>query len=425
MLLSLAAAVVLLHARYTVWGAATTAVISATSLAIGLEALPLVAVTIATYPLLWLGDPLRLRVPLVVFGITLGIATLAHFLAATPPPAYLSGACDMLSDAYVVPVVAGGLMLAAIAALAARRALLLRLVLVAVGGAGTAALWAVLYPGCLAGPYAMEQLLSLPGYFELILEAQPLFAVLAENPANAIVYSGAVAIAAVLTVWRILATRGERKADWLIVGAFLAISVAIMFMQLRGVRFAALFALPASAWLITRAREAYLDRPTLARASGLVGSWLLLAGAAHFALLGALAALTPRMSYAAMAMAEVEARESCIARSTFAKLAVLEPGPLMAPFNLGPNLLLFTPHSIVSAGFHRNVEGTRDVIAFFAGDEAQARRIADQRGIKYVAVCAGFEEYDGAIGPVSGAHWDWLTPLSTPGEPLQIYAVTR
>ena len=228
-----------------------------------------------------------------------------------------------------------------------------------------------------------------------------------------------------ITIWRAIATRGEERTDWLIFLGFMGISMVVVMLQLRGVRFAAMFALPAAVWLITRARTYLERRPGSLNAARLIGAWLLVSSAGHYAVLASFAWLMPAASYVPTVLADLDRKESCIAGSTYDKIAALPPSRVIVPFNLGPNILLYSPHSTVSAGFHRNVKGTTEVTQFFAGDEATARRIADERNLDYVAVCSGEEEYDGLIGPTEGARWSWLTPVSGSDEPLQIYRIER
>ncbi len=68
----------------------------------------------------------------------------------------------------------------------------------------------------------------------------------------------------------------------------------------------------------------------------------------------------------------------------------------------GPQLLLETPHSVVSAGYHRNEEGLRDVVRFFRDGEAAARAVAEARQLDYLVFCRNIPPSDGlAASPPS------------------------
>jgi hypothetical protein len=99
---------------------------------------------------------------------------------------------------------------------------------------------------------------------------------------------------------------------------------------------------------------------------------------------------------------------------------------------LGPHVLVYTPHAVVTAGFHRNNAGNLDQLAFFTGTEAEAREIATRRGIDYLAVCPSALEaiWGGAAEPfarqlASGTLWPWLVRLSDPDDVVQIYGVNK
>ena len=295
MLLGMLSAIALTAMRTRVWGGVVAGVASATSLAIGMESIPVVAATIAIFALLWLTEPSHYRRPLIAFGATIAAATCAHFLFATAPPAYFIATCDMLSIAYVVPAIVGGGALAATAAATTddRGGIVVRSAFLAIGGGATLGTVAWLFPECLAGPYAMaDALISLPGYLDTISEARSLGTMALLDPTSGAIFAAAVLIALPVTIWATLKASGEHRVTWLVVLGFLAVTLFVMTIQIRGARLATPFALPAAAWLITKAREAYLHRGSVLRGALLAGSWLLFSGATYYGL--ALGYYTPR-----------------------------------------------------------------------------------------------------------------------------------
>lgn len=427
-LLSLLTLFALLAARDRPWGAIVAGLSCATGLAIGMESLPLAAMTIVIYVLQWLFEPQRFAGPLASFGLTIAGASLGHFLLATAPANYFVTYCDMLSIAYVVPALIGGAALAMTAGLASDRGgLPLRTGALLAGGAVTLASVALFFPECLAGPYAMaDALIQTPGYFETISEARSIGTTFSEDPAGGLVYTATVLIAVPLTIWAAVSASGERRIGWIIVLGFLVITAFVMLLQIRGTRLATPFALPAGAWLLAKVRATYLRERSATTTGLLVGSWLLVSGAAYYAGAVAFYMVTAPKPAVAKAFEPTERMlRHCTHRDTFERLAALPKGRVMAPFQMGPHILLFSPHDTVSAGFHRNRDGTWDAIAFFNNGATEARRIADERGVDYVVFCLGSDNEFGRIGPTDDTHWDWLTPLSDPGEPLQIYQVER
>ena len=425
-LLCLVMALCLIAGRERLAGGIIAGLAGATSLAIGMETLPLLAVVTTIFVLLWVADPSRYRLPLAGYGAALGLGTLAHFFIATAPQEYFGTACDALSVVYVLPALAGGFALFGGALLATSLPARWQRLAVMLGlGAIVAGTAAALFPHCLKGPYAGVTEL-MPHYFDDIAEAQPLWVRLSGDPSTSIAFAFSILLTIPITFARVRAERGARRLDWAIILALLAVASAVMVFQIRGARIAAPFALPAAAWLVTVVRQRYLAQGGTLNALRLVATWLLFAGVAHYAII--ITAVAPA-SASARGPLSVEtvggARLSCVHEAAYAKLAALPKGRVILPFRLGPHVMASTPHAVVGSGFHRNTRGMLDTEAFFAGDEATARRIAEERGIDYVVLCPSVPEYDLPVGPALGQQWAWLTPLSAPGDVLQIYRVTR
>jgi hypothetical protein len=119
--------------------------------------------------------------------------------------------------------------------------------------------------------------------------------------------------------------------------------------------------------------------------------------------------------------------------SAFADLAGLPPERLMAPIDLGSHLLLFTPHSVVGAPYHRNQQGLLDTFRFFNQPIDEARRILEARGISLVVICPALTEIRGMVDHAPDSFVSlyaenrlppWLVDQSLPGAPLKVYSVT-
>jgi hypothetical protein len=422
-LLTQATLLVLLTLRRRVSGGLIAGLLVATSLAIGMETLPLALAAIAAYALCWVADPTGHRKALIGFAASLALCTAAHFLLATEPSLYFVAACDALSITYVAAITLGALGLALAAIVASRLGLWPRLA-VAVGfGIVAVGITAWLYPQCLTGPYAAVDPRVLSRMFSDIAEAQPLWQRLALTPAVAISFTFSILLAVPLTAWRACSIKGEQRANWLIVLGFLVAASLVMIFQFRGARLAASLALPAAAWVITTARQRYLAGTTAKTTAALIGSWLLFCTLPQYFLLAAGGTLVGQ-AHAAAGEPQV-ASQTCLLESSFAKLAALPVGRVAAPIGLSSHILRYTPHSVLSAGFHRNAQSIIDSLDFFAGgDEIRARQIVNERGLNYVVTCNAPGE-TGQIGPAPGTLWSWLTPLSAPDDVLQIYRIAQ
>ena len=104
----------------------------------------------------------------------------------------------------------------------------------------------------------------------------------------------------------------------------------------------------------------------------------------------------------------------------------------MTPIDLGSHLLLFTPHSVVAAPYHRDQDGVRDTFRFFNDPIEQARQILATRGVSVVVICPAMIELRGLpdAAPDSfvkllpeGKLPTWLTETTPPGSVLRTFSV--
>jgi hypothetical protein len=202
--------------------------------------------------------------------------------------------------------------------------------------------------------------------------------------------------------------------------------VAVMVIQVRGFRIAAIAVLPAGAWITARAWANLRARQTLTAAFRAGLAFACFMGAVHWSLAQYLA---PPPATAREAQREVD-WDDCLAKQSYAKLAALPADRLIGYLIIGPTLLLHTPHQIVSAGYHRNEAGLRDMARFFSGDEAEALAVARERELRYLVYCRGVPLENGLWGlrrfkpyDARGKLWPWLSPLTDPAEAIQIYRI--
>jgi hypothetical protein len=225
--------------------------------------------------------------------------------------------------------------------------------------------------------------------------------------------------------------RPEARGAWLIYGLFVLAAVIAMLFQIRAARMATPLAVPACAVLIAAARQIYLSNRRILSILGLAGSWLISAGIV-VALVVNIALPAPPASARAGAGDMQKSINACLAPSAFASLAAQPPERIMTPIDLGAHMLLFTPHSVVAAPYHRNAEGVRDAFRFFNEPIEVARSILEARGIGLVVICPSMTEVHGIVDYAPDSFVvlfaenrlpNWLADRSIPGEPLQVFAV--
>ncbi len=400
----------------------------ATALAIGTEAVPMVAAAISAIALLWVFDTGQNKA-VRGFGLSFAGAALIHLAIALPPSRWLVPACDAMSSFYVGAALAVGVIFTGISLWSsAPKSPLVRLVIMALAGSLGLAATIAIAPQCLGGPYAGVDPWLMTHWIDAISEARPWWKSAFELPAYTIAVAMPGIVGLIVMVNHILRIKLDR-AEWLVLLLFLTMATLVMALQVRGARLVTMPAIPAAAWLILSARQKYLARPKPIEIAGLVASWLAFSGMVMVLLITFISQNLP----GAPKQAAVPANDSrsCLMHAAFADLSALPPERIMAPIDLGAHLLMETPHSVVAAPYHRNGEGVRDTFDFFNLPIDQARTILDRRGIGLIVTCPTMPEMDGFVDAAPNSFVrlaatntlpDWIKEVSTAG-PLRIYQV--
>ncbi|MHA6299769.1 hypothetical protein [Devosia sp. CAU 1758] len=420
------ASLVALRRPVAAWGAG---LLAAAALAVALEAAPLVVAAILAFGFGYVADPARAG-NLRRFGLGLAGGLLVHLMLARPPDRWLEAACDMISPVFVLAGLMVGLSFSIVSLLPSPRATWLRLLLVGALGLVAAASVVLVYPQCLAGPYGSLDPWLQDNWIAAIVEAKPWHVSLWDLPIYSIVV-GAPVFLGLLAAGLAFQLEPAQRLGWMTLIIFLGCATLVMLAQVRGARLAILPTIPAAAWLIVSARNAYLGRPRLVSALGLVGAWLVFSGVILSVVVSLVLALLP--TGRAQAVTEGRANKlPCLVSDSFIDLAGLPPERIMAPIDLGSHLLLETPHAVVAAPYHRNEAGVLDAFRYFNRPVDEARAMAVTRGLGLMVTCDAMPEMRGpgleAPNTVlsllaAGTPPDWLRDVSL-GGPLKIYAVT-
>jgi len=418
------------HRHAAIWAG----IAASTSLAIGTEGLPFIAAAIICFGLIWVVDGSR-GDSLLRFGLSFAASAITHLVIAVPPPQYFTAHCDALSIVFVGAAIGVGLVFVILAFLpVAARHWSLRLAIGITMGTILCAILLVLFPNCIAGPYADLDPWLVENWLAGISEAKPVWTSFTALPAYTLGLALPPLFALLALSWRMMGDRSEKRAEWLILGLFLLFAVLTFVLQVRGARLAATLAVPAGAWVILMARRQYLKKTTLISITGLLTSWLAFSGLP----------ITLALSYVFPPLASPSAptsnatpvtafnRAECAMPPAFDALAQLETQPIMAPIDLGAHILAYTAHSVVAAPYHRDQQGVRDAFRFFNGSEADALGILQARDIWLVVICPSLPELSGVgeiandsivSGIAAGSLPDWLSEIPTSGETLRIYKV--
>lgn len=406
--------------RSTGWAIAAGA-ITATGLAIGTEVLPGVVASLVCFALYWVIEPRRSQPQVLAFAASFPSALLLHLLIGSPVQTWLTPACDALSATYIVAGICYSVaMLVAAFAVPGLRHPALRLGVMALLGLMTIALVFWLFPECRNGPYGNVDADLASILFPEIGEAQPVW-----EWAGQMRQQLALLVAPVLGMFAVLLVPALLPANqrwrWLVLAGFCLALFLVFCLQVRGFRLLSIAVLPGSAWLVARVWQWFRSRQTLTSAAAAGATIIAFTGAAHWTLFS--------FAFATFAPAPPAAQEvswdACLDPSAYEPLAALPPGRLISFLLLGPQLLLETPHDVVSAGYHRNEAGLRDMVRFYGGSEAEAHAVASERELDYLVFCRGLPPNRGLAGipGFAGLNWSWLVPVSPPEATLQIYAI--
>jgi len=401
------------------------AVLSALTLGIGLETLPYVLLAALIVALCWIADPLRYRVAVAMFGLTLAAGTAVLFFGATAGFEQAHATCDDFSRFYAALALTGGLGLAACSALPpgnriARSAAIATLAALLFGVA------ALIGPDCLAGPYAKvsDQLNTI--WLSRIQEALPAWKIAVQDTSffiSSYLY-GCATLAASLAMLR-LSDRAKRPAMTM-AASFAALAWAVATIETRASMFAILFGIGGMAalcvFLLGR-----LQNSRLSPAAGAAAVAMLI-----FAASDAGFALAAEQTLASGTGPPDKAFD-CFSTRVIAPLAQLPPGRMAAFVDQGPAILMDTRHSVVAGPYHRDGAGIIDTYRIFTGSPAHAASVLKQRGIDYVVTCPSSPDYrfylknGGRNGllPEIAAHRapSWLKPIALSDPALQVFRV--
>jgi hypothetical protein len=401
---------------------AITGIVTAVWLSISLEGLPMVATILALVALRW---ALELACRALLVGTATGTAAVATaiFAATHVASAWRTSACDAVSPVYLAMLATAALGIVAVTALPVRTRTG-RLVGLAIVGIVALAPLPLLAPACEAGPFGRLDPLVRHYWYDFVMEGLPLWV---QSPTTIAHVAALPLIGLVGAGVAVRDGRGEARTRW-----------AVMLFLLAGATLAALVTQRAGgvANLLAAPAAVHLLYPLLGRARAIVATPKRLAATLGVFLLAA-PGLASGAAIAALSRDDPgEAAERHAARcrdgEDIGAMRVLPRGNVLAPLDISPTILLLTPLGAVASGHHRGAAAMHDVIAAFAGSDAQAHAIVARRRLDYVAFCPGMSEiqiYENAFPNGFLAHLDqgrapdWLMPVPIPHSPVKVWRV--
>jgi hypothetical protein len=401
----------------------------AAGLAISLEGLPFAAAVAAVLALRWLRDRTqRAWLPAMMQGLATGSTAL--FLL-TRGLGDLANHCDALAPVHLAALGWG----AGILTLLARpRALPIIPTLLgfAIAGGGAMAIVLGTAPQCASGTFTMIDPVVRQFWLQNIAEGLPLWR---QEPS--LVLQILVPILMGLFACLRLAHQSRQwlRAWWyeyalLLIAALLVATFVARAAALAG----ALAAVPLGWQVLAWLKAARRPRRRNARPLALALIVLCLAPATPLTLLSAAAPGLAHSNPSAPKLAVPQRASSCRIADVASQLDRLPAGAILAPLDIGPQLLLQTRHSVVATSHHRAGPAMRSVIDAFAGPPGQALAIARRDRLDYLAICPDLAEpmlYSAAPQGLAaqlraGQVPAWLAPIPLSGSTtLQVYRILR
>ncbi|MER9753421.1 GtrA family protein [Mesorhizobium sp. M0166] len=428
LMLSMASLSLLLEAPSRRAAASLSGLCAGLMLAVGMETAPYVATIGASVATLFALDANDERLIAKDFGLGFAGVSALVFVATIDPSAWGQAQCDAFSTVQFVVAAIAGTGLAAIASIEpAGRTRGRRFASLGLLALALATVVVLLFPQCLAAPYANLDPRLKELWLDHIDEAQSLFKLLAEDPAEVVARYATPLIALVLMALR-LGCGGWRRQDSL-VGALLVVAFIVSAWQVRGSTFSIAFAvIPLAAWIAKwrQRAEASASRGVALRMAAV---WLVSVNAVWT---GAAAATSVAFDDS-NATVDNGTDVACHRMASFAALGRLPGTTVLAISNLGSPILAYSGHRVFAGPYHRNIAGNLLVLDAFLGSDADARTVLADHHVGLVALCPGSAESKllatkapaGFLaGLMRGSVPEWLEPVAgTSGAAVELYRV--
>lgn len=359
-------------------------------LSISLEGLPLSVAFIALLAWRWvisMDEGVRLLWTLVSFlgGIIfLYLGTQGSFDAAL-------NYCDAISPVHIFACLAGGAIILPGIFIGPKSMLARAAWLMSAGGAALLTI-AAIEPQCIGGAFGQIDPLVREYWYVNVREGLPIW----HQPwkESVTLLGGSVVIG--LLALGVFAWKRPKGIDgeklFLIAYAFLWAFILSLLIQ-RAASVAAAFSLPLMAWLV---HQAFLAaRGIKSAAVRIIATsatmFLILPGPLTISMINGMSGGSTKNS--ADSLSE-QTEIACDSSQSLIKLNTLPRSNIIAPFDFGPEILVRTPHNVLSTSHHRNDHAMADQIRIFTYTPEKARILLETRNIDYIVACPNEAELE-------------------------------
>lgn len=366
---------------------------AAAHLAISLEGLPSVALFAAILALDWVWeDKPGKGARLTAYMLALAGGAVLLQLATRGVESLTERWCDALSLPYLgaLGVAAAGIAVGIGLLPVGRHTRWWKLALLAATGIASCATLLLIEPTCSAGPFAALDPVVKAYWYDHVREGLSVWTPLDAVTGFAIAPT-LVGLLGSFIAWR-MASDDEQRHSWMIVTATLAGTGLLSLFVLRTASTAQMMALPGCAaiglLLWDRARRMGSTLPRVA------------ASLAAFIAVPPLSGMVAAVAIGLVAPATASSTETgggigqtCVDAASVTALNRLAPTTILAPLDIGPDLLQRTSHSVVATGHHRNNAAMALTIHAFISEPDQSVALAKRGGARLIVACPDAPEF--------------------------------
>jgi hypothetical protein len=334
--------------------------------------------------------------------------------------------CDTVSPAHIWAIIAATATLLPTVYLAPPSKAIRAVLTLIAGGFALGILWWML-PQCSAGGFGDLDPIVRKFWYVHVLEGLPVWY---QDTGVAVTLLPPLAIALIGLLMALRVIDAADRPKLMSLGFFLFYSSILSLLVFRTVAVATAFAVIPIALCLADTVRRYRVEPMFIRRMGLAGIGLVLAVpgpiAANFLTVFSISSSAPTESDAVRNAAQ----EKCESIPSLKALSRLPTGNIVAPFDMGPAILMTTQHTVLASSHHRNRQGMRDQIDIFRLTPDQARPIIVRHAITYIVACPGEAELDNYTWKNPTGLWtqiekgnapEWLDYQGTMGRGIKVW----
>lgn len=337
--------------------------------------------------------------------------------------------CDTISPAHIYAIAAAGMLIAP-SALLLQLGRIPRVAIVLAAAVTSAVIYLNAAPDCARGAFSTMDPVVRAYWYDMVREGLPVWR---QKWGTAILMLALPVVGLATLAILLIRADVEQRANYAIIAFLSVYTLLLSLLVFRTVSTATLVATPVVAIGVAKLFSRYRTEPVALRRIGLVALMvLMLIPGPYFSQIFKM--LSPQTAKNQQEVAGEKGSEAgqCESSESVRSLDALKQANIVAPFDIGPKILLNTPHSVVASSHHRNEKGMRAHIDIYRLPPAQARAIVQRRKVTHIVACSDEAEMKGYARRNREGLWaqlakgntpDWLEKMPDMGEGLKVWRV--